>query len=197
MSIWSLALLLFLVANPVGNTPAFVSLVKYFDFHRQKQILFREAVFSFLIAFTFLFIGKPFLKILDIHSYALSICGGILLIIVAIDMIFPPESQLVGQGTHKEPYIVPIATPLITGGGVLSTIMIYAEKESLFTMMGAIIIAWIAVTCVVVSAAYLQKILGKRGLLAMEQIMGMMLALLSSQLIVNGVTSFIAVLQKG
>jgi multiple antibiotic resistance protein len=152
-----------------------------------------------LIAFTFLFIGEPFLKILNIQSYALSICGGILLVIVAIEMIFPPtEVQSAHQKTYKEPYIVPIATPLITGGGVLSTVMIYAEKEqNNLKMVSAIVVAWIAVTCVVVSAAYLQKILGKKGLLAMEQLMGMMLALLSSQLIVNGIVIFVTGLQKG
>lgn len=191
-SIWQLALTLFLVANPIGNTPAFVALVKDFEFKKQTQILFRESIFSFLIAFIFIFIGEPFLKALQIQDYSLSLCGGILLTLVAINMIFPPLESAGDTKIKQEPFIVPIATPLITGGGVLSTIMIYAGREQNDTKIAlACVIAWIAVTIIVVSAAYLQKILGKRGLLAMEQLMGMMLAMLSMQLIVNGMQKFV------
>lgn len=191
MSIWSIALTFFLVANPIGNTPVFVALVKNFDFERQKRILFRESIFSFLIAFVFIFIGEPFLSALQIQSYAVSLCGGILLTIVAIGMIFPPESEEIATNQLKEPFIVPIATPLITGGGVLSTIMIYARQEQNTPKIAlATIIAYIGVIIVVVSAAYLQKILGRRGLLAMEQLMGMLLAMMSMELIVKGVKLF-------
>ena len=195
MSLWQIALALFLVANPIGNIPAFVSLVKDFEFAKQKKILFREAIFSFFIAFVFLFIGEPFLEALQIEQYAVSICGGTLLFIVALNMIFPPEEASRKGKLPQEPFIVPIATPLITGGGVLSTIMIYANQvQSNMKMATAIIVAYIGVTLVVMSAAYLQKILGRSGLLAMEQLMGMMLALLSMQLIVKGITLFVNIL---
>lgn len=195
LSVWNIALAFFLVANPIGNTPAFVSLVKDFDYKRQKQILFRESIFSFLIAFVFIFIGKPFLSALGIQSYSLSFCGGILLFLVSLNMIFPAVESANGIKHPRDPFIVPIATPLITGGGVLSTIMIYSEQEqNMPKIMMATIIAWIAVTAIVVSAAYLQKILGRRGLLAMEQLMGMMLALMSMQLLVNGTTKFLQVI---
>lgn len=192
MSIWSIALTLFLVANPIGNTPAFVALVKDFEFNRQKKILFREAIFSFLIALVFLFIGERFLNLIQIQSYAVSISGGTLLFLVALNMIFPPKRN--GTTTSKpiEPFIVPIATPLITGGGVLSTIMIYSAKEQNDLKIAlAIVVAWSAVTVIVVSAAYLQKILGKRGLLALEQLMGMILSMISTEIIVKGIKLFI------
>ena len=192
MSFWQIALAIFLVANPIGNIPAFVSLVKDFDFARQKKILFREAIFSFFIAFVFLFIGQPFLKALQISEYAVSICGGTLLFLVALNMIFPPQAQDGQSKIPQEPFIVPIATPLITGGGVLSTIIIYANQvQNNLIITLALVVAYIAVTVIVVSSAYLQKILGQKGLLAMEQLMGMMLALLSMQLIVKGTTIFV------
>lgn len=195
MSLWQIALALFLVANPIGNIPAFVSLVKDFEFAKQKKILFREAIFSFLIAFVFLFIGEPFLDALQIAQYAVSICGGTLLFLVALNMIFPPQELTRNGHLPQEPFIVPIATPLITGGGVLSTIMIYANQvQSNLKMASAIVVAYIGVMMVVMSAAYLQKILGRRGLLAMEQLMGMLLALLSMQLIVKGTTLFAHIL---
>ena len=193
MSIWALALTIFFVANPIGNTPAFVALVKEFDFHRQKRILFREAVFSYLLALFFLYLGKLFLSAIQVHTYAVSVSGGTLLFLVAMNMIFPPEEEGQKEEKHKvEPFIVPIATPLISGGGVLSTIMIYSAMEQGYGRMTiATTIAYAAVIVVVVSAAYLQKILGSRGLIALEQFMGMILSMISIQIIVTGVKSFI------
>jgi len=192
MPLSKIALSLFLVANPIGNTPAFVALVKDFDLNRQKKILFRESIFSFLIAVTFLFVGGPFLQALQIETYSLSLCGGILLFVVALNMIFPPHVPNETAHIPKDPFIVPIAIPLITGGGVLSTVMIFAEEvQDTPKMFLAACIAWFFITIIVVSAAYLQKILGKRGLIALEQLMGMMLALMSMELLVKGSTKFV------
>lgn len=196
MSVWSIALTLFLVANPIGNTPAFVALVKDFEFDRQKKILFREGVFSFLIALFFLFIGERFLHIIQIQQYAVNISGGTLLFLVAINMIFPPKQSVSISQKPVEPFIVPIATPLITGGGTLSTIMIYSAREQNDLKIAlSIVIAWIGVIMVIVSAAYLQRILGKRGLLALEQLMGMILCMMSTEIIVKGVKLFLEAAQ--
>ncbi|HXF28851.1 MAG TPA: MarC family protein, partial [Chlamydiales bacterium] len=129
MQLSQIALTLFLVANPIGNTPACAFLVKSFPFERQRKILFREAIFSFIIAVTFLFVGGPILEALHIKSYALSLTGGTILFILALKMIFPPTMSEDGPGLQQEPFIVPIAIPLVSGGGVLSTVMIFAEQE--------------------------------------------------------------------
>ncbi len=197
MNLWQLALTFFLIANPIGNVPVMIALVKDFSFHDQRRILFREAIFSFLIAVVFLFIGTPFLEALHIENYSLRICGGTILFLISLTMIFPPTESSTGSQMTKEPFIVPIATPIITGGGLLSTIMVYAKQEqNNLKLLAACTLAWIAVTIVMVSSAYLQKILGKRGLIAMEQLMGMMLALLSMEIFVKGATEFMHVLQN-
>jgi len=190
-------LTLFLVANPIGNTPAFVSLVKDFEFERQKKILFREAIFSFLIALFYLFLGEPFLAAIQIQPYAVSLSGGLLLFIVALRMIFPPQDTNGSTTRPQEPFIVPIATPLISGGGVFTTVMIFSRIEQNYTSMFlAITLAYFFVTLVVVSAAYLQKILGRRGLIAMEQLMGMILTLISMEIIVKGAHMFVQALNS-
>lgn len=192
MSVWSIALTFFLVANPIGNIPALLALVKDFDFKRQKMILFREAIFSFLIAIVFLFIGEQFFQIIQIQSYAVSLSGGLLLFLVALNMVFPPKPSTEKEGLQHEPFIVPIATPLITGGGVLSTIMIYASQEQNYTKISmAIIIAWVFVVLVMSLSAYLVKVLGQRGLIALEQLMGMILTMIAMQIMVNGLKLFI------
>ncbi len=192
MSIWQIALALFLVANPIGNAPAFVAIVKNFDFKKQRVILFREAIFSFLLALFYLFIGERFFELIQIKPYAISIAGGTVLLLIALGMIFPANHTNGKDRIPQEPFIVPIAIPLISGGGVLSTIMYYSTKEQdTLKIFLAIVIAWIGVTAVVVSSAYLQKLLGKRGLMALEQLMGMILAMISMEIFVKGFTMFL------
>lgn len=189
-------LTLFLVANPIGNIPALVALVKDFDFEKQRKILFREGIFSLLIALFFLYLGEQFLQVIQIQRYAISMSGGILLFLVSLDMIFPPKPVNGVERKLHEPFIVPIATPLIVGGGVLSTIMILSGKvEDQLKLTLGLVIAWVFVIAIMVSSAYLNKILGKRGLLALEQLMGMLLCMLSIEIFMRGFTVFYLALQ--
>jgi multiple antibiotic resistance protein len=191
VSVWSIAFTLFIVANPIGNIPPILAVIKDFEFKRQKLILFRESIFSYLFAIVFLFIGEEFLQLIQIKQYSVSISGGILLFLVALNMIFPPKFSKEKEGLQHEPFLVPIATPLITGGGALSTIMIYAAQEQSYTKMAlAITIAWTFVVLVVTLSAYLLKLLGQRGLIALEQLMGMILSMIAMQIIVNGLKLF-------
>ena len=194
MSIWSIALTLFLVANPIGNVPLIVPLIKDFDIERQKRILFRESCYSYLLVIFFVFLGEQFLQMIQIQQYAVSISGGVILFIVALNMIFS-SMQLNGKEKKlQEPYIVPIATPLITGGGVLSTVMIYASKEQNELKMAlAATVAWVFVTIFVVSSIYLMRLVGRSGLMAMQQLMGMILSMIATEIIVKGITLFIEV----
>lgn len=191
----ALALQYFLVANPVGNSPAILSLVKSFDFDRQKKILFRESFISLIIALFFQYFGEIFLTTLQISNYALTLTGGIVLFLVALQMLFhKPEVEVEGA-IKQEPFIVPIATPLISGPGLMTMIMISsAEADNTFEITIAILIAWIGVIGVLVSAPYLQKLIGKRGMAAMEQIMGMILGLISMGMILKGADLFVKTL---
>ncbi len=189
----SLALTFFLVANPIGNSPAMIALVKDCEFSRQKIILLREAIFALLLALFFQYFGEFFLDGLSIKDYAVMASGGLLLFIVALGMIFVNRSSEDSvASTRKEPFFVPIATPIISGPGLLAIIMLKSRLENnniKITM--AILLAWVGVIAVLTTAPYLQKFLGKRGLVALEQIMGLILALMSIDMIVNGTSLFI------
>lgn len=192
MSIFSIALTFFLVANPIGNSPTIVALVKDFEFERQKKIMFREALIALAIAVFFQFFGELFLGLINVKDFSLSLCGGILLFLVALQMVFPKIADDNAKALKQEPFIVPIATPLITGPGLMAIIMIYSrQEEDNFKILSAICLAWIGVTGVLLAAPYLQKIFGKRGLLALEQLMGMILAMISMQMIVKGANLFL------
>jgi multiple antibiotic resistance protein len=193
LPILSIALAFFLITNPIGNTPCILALLKGIDPARQRRILFRETLIATTIAVTFLFAGEGFLATLGIKGYTVSLCGGILLIIVALQMIYPkhvePSELIVSQ---REPFVVPIATPLLSGGGLLTTILLYANREgSLIRVLIALLISFSAVLAVMLAAPSLNRLMGKRGLLALEQLMGMVLSFLATEILINGIRAFI------
>lgn len=195
MSIIQLALTFFLVTNPIGNTPMMLAILKDYDFKNQRRILIREGFFSFLIAIFFQYFGEVFLSLLNVRDYALTMCGGLILLLLAIEMIFPTEPTSSDTSHKKEPFIVPIATPLLSGAGVLSLIMLFSKQEANnLKITIAILIAWAGVICIMAIAPYLQKIFGKRGLLALEQLMGMLLAVIATNVFVKGLQLYMEAL---
>lgn len=194
-TIFGIALTFFLVANPIGNSPTILSLVKNLDFDRQRVVVLREGVISLIIALFFFFFGEIFLDLLKIDNYALRLTGGIVLFLVSLQMIFhKPESGQEGE-MKKEPFIVPIATPLISGPGLMTMIMISSGTYPMYVVFFAILLAWVGVLGVLGTAPYIQKLIGKRGMAALEQVMGMILALISMQMIVVGALEFVKTLQ--
>lgn len=191
MSTLAIALTFFIVANPLGNSPTILSLVKNYDFDRQRKIILREGIFAFLIAIFFQFFGEFFLSSIQVSDYSLTLTGGIVLFIVTLQMIFHlPESTESSQ-SKQEPFIVPIATPILSGPGLMTMIMVSSKiEQNNFKIASAITIAWIGVLAILVSSPYLQKLIGKRGMTALEQVMGLVLGLISMQMIVNGALLF-------
>ena len=186
-SIFAMALTFFIIANPIGNSPTIIALVKDFDLARQKIILFREATFALLFALFFQYFGEMFLGALNIKDYTLTITGGLLLLLVAYGMIFHDEPADGVISSKQDPFIVPIATPILSGAGLMSVIMLFSTRErNNFVITSAILIAWVGIYFVLAIAPYMQKILGKRGLIALEQVMGLILALISMEMVVNG-----------
>ena len=195
MTLLQLALTFFIVTNPLGNCPAIIALVKDHPIRKQQQILLRESIFALLLTLFFLFFGEVFLNHLNITNYALKISGGVLLFIVALKMIFADRTETKTQAPLEDPFVVPIATPLLAGAGLFATILTFSTQEANDTkLFFAILIAWIGITAVLVAAPYLQIFLGKRGLAAMEQLMGMLLAMIGIEMMVSGLILFLQVL---
>lgn len=195
MLIFQYALTFFLVTNPIGNVPMLLALLKNYPFEKQRKILIREGLFALLIALFFQYCGEVFLGALNVQNYALTLCGGILLFLLALSMIFPKHQQMQSALTQQEPFFVPIATPLLAGPGVLSIIMLTAKQENdNLWVSSAILMAWVGVIAVLVTAPYLQRILGRRGLIALEQIMGLLLSMMAMEMIIKGIALFLKVL---
>lgn len=110
-------------------------------------------------------------------------------------MLFHKPEVETKDVVKQEPFIVPIATPLISGPGLMTMIMVTSrEANSSLEVTLAILITWIGVTIVLVGSPYLQKLIGVRGMAALEQVMGMILGLISMSMIVKGAGLFVKTL---
>lgn len=194
MNILRISFALFLLLDSLGNVPIFASLLRSYSPKRQRQIIFRELFIALAIIVAFYFVGDFLLDLIQIDCHTLLIAGGIILFIIALQMIFGKDTSADAFKTPKvEPFIVPLAVPLTAGPAVLAAITLYArEKRSAVEVLLALFIAWCASTLILLFSSFLQRILGDKGLSALARLMGLILVLIAIQMLLQGLTAFIA-----
>ena len=183
-----------LVMDPLGNIPLFMSALKDVGEERRRAVIVRELFIALGIMAFFLMFGKYFVSALSLDVTAMSVAGGIVLFIIALQMIFPTHHSTFAEGPEGEPFIVPLAIPLIAGPSTLTTIMLFSMREPgrLGLWAGVIGAAWL-VNAVILGglSGWFSRILGARGLLAMEKLMGMILVTISVQMVMTGLKKFL------
>lgn len=192
MTLYSATLTMLLVMDPLGNVPMFLAILNSVTPSRRRKIILRESFFAFLILTIFLFFGQYILHGMRISNPTLSIAGGIILFLIAIRMIFPHEQHESRPKQIGEPFIVPLAIPLVAGPSTMTVVMLLASQQP--NHMGlwflSLIIACLVCTVILVFADNLRKILGERGLVAIERLMGMVLTTMAVQMFLNGIQEF-------
>ncbi len=190
-TVLSAATVLFLVMDPLGNIPLFLTLLKDIDEKRRRPIILREVLFALVILLIFLFFGQHLLDFLKLQQESVSIAGGIVLFVIAIRMIFPTGRAIMGDQPEGEPFIVPLAIPLVAGPSTLATLilMVRSDPNRMSEWLAALLMAWGVTAMILLSAPFLYRILRKRGLAAIERLMGMLLIMISVQMLLNGVES--------
>ncbi|MGR5178560.1 YhgN family NAAT transporter [Vibrio parahaemolyticus] len=193
MDILSAATMLFLIMDPLGNLPIILSILKHIDPKRRRKILVRELCFALVILMLFLFAGKSILSFLHVEPETLSISGGIILFIIAIRMIFPQAGSVTGLAAGDEPFIVPMAIPMIAGPSVIASILLLSTQnpDSLGDLSIAVFIAWGATFFILMFYNFFHRLLGERGLKAVERLMGLLLVMISTQMFLNGVKGYL------
>ncbi len=183
---------LFFVMDPLGNTPVFNSVLSRFPPRRRAQITARELVIALAILLMFLFAGTAVLEFLGLTQPSLSIAGGVLLFIIALRMIFPHAAGEVAS-EKDEPFIVPLAMPMVAGPSTIAILLLLSstEPERIWEWCTALVIAWAGTTVLLTASPFLLRVLGDRGLRALERLMGMLLVLLATQMLLNGVREFV------
>lgn len=193
MDIISAATMLFLIMDPLGNLPIVLSILKHLDAKRRRKVLVRELFFALAILMLFLFAGKSILNFLHVQPETLSISGGIILFIIAIKMIFPSGGSIVGLAAGEEPFFVPMAIPMIAGPSVIATLLLLSSQhpDKLFELSAAVMLAWGATFTIFMFYKFFHRILGERGLKAVERLMGLLLIMISTQMLLDGVKGYL------
>ncbi|QDI03100.1 MarC family protein [Xanthomonas cerealis] len=188
MTILSAALLLFLILDPLGNIPVFLSVLKPLPAKRQRVVLARELLIALGVLMAFLWGGKYALEVMHLRQESVSIAGGIVLFLIGIRMIFPRPEGLMGEIPDGEPFIVPLAIPLVAGPSGMAAVMLMGSNEParLGEWSLALILAWIGTSALLFSGTLLYKLLGMRVLIAVERLMGMLLVAISVQMFLDG-----------
>ncbi len=191
-SLFSISFALFLLMDPIGNIPVYISILKDIKAKRQRRIIVRELLIALFVIILFTFVGEHLLTILHVGEETILISGGIILFIIALKMIFPSGKEGAYESPDRsEPFIVPLAIPLVAGPAILAAVIIYSHREPLPLLIGSICIAWIASTIILLSAPFLKKILRTRGIIACERLMGLLLTLMAVQMFFEGLSFFL------
>lgn len=189
MSIISAIVLLFLVLDPIGNIPLFLVALKEVPAFRHRHIILRESGVGLAILVLFLFTGRYILIGLNISQSSLSIAGGIILFIIAIKMIFAGSEAIFGDKVTGEPFIVPLAIPLIAGPSAMSTVLLLMARDPSrwLQWLCALVLAWGVSVWILIFSSKISKFLGERGITAIERLMGMILVTVAVEMFISGI----------
>jgi len=193
MNVYSATATLFFVMDPLGNIPIFLALLKSVNVQRRTQIILRENLIAFGILTLFLFCGKTILYSLNISEQALGIAGGIILFLIAIKMLFPSANRLLfDDSLAEEPFIVPMAIPLIAGPSAIATVTLFANQApgQMSYWFTALALASLLSTITLLCAIPLQRFLGPKLIAALERLMGMILTTIAVQMFLIGVGTY-------
>lgn len=197
--ILSVSTTLFLLMDPFGNLPIFTSILKSFSNRKQILIVIREMLIALIIMITFLFTGKYIFSFLGLRIESISISGSIILFLISISMMFPDLNNTTCSNInkiYKEPFILPLATPLVAGPSVLSNIIVLSEKYNyqLNRLLLSLIISWFFATLILISSNIFFRLIGNKGMEALEKFMGLVLIIISVQMFLDGMNNYILLL---
>ncbi|MCY4472530.1 MAG: YhgN family NAAT transporter [Kistimonas sp.] len=197
MTIWNAALTLFLIMDPLGNLPIFMAILKSVPPARQRLVLIRELLIALGVMLVFLFAGEWLLDFMHLQADTVSIAGGMVMFIIALRMIFPERNTPLAEGDEDddsgEPFIVPLAIPLIAGPSLLAALILLSNRqpEMLLEWTIAAVGVWLVSSVILLSAPFILRVAGKRALMACERLMGIILIVIAVQMLLDGLTHYL------
>ncbi|MFS2221780.1 YhgN family NAAT transporter [Pantoea sp. B65] len=192
----SATILLLLIMDPLGNLPIFMSVLKHLEPKRRRVVLIRELLIALVIMLLFLFAGEKILTFLNLRTETVSISGGIILFLIAIKMIFPSqESSSSGLSAGEEPFLVPLAIPLVAGPSLLATLMLLSHQypNQMGHLVVALMIAWGMTVVILLLSGLFLRLLGDKGVNALERLMGLILIMLATQMFLDGIRAYLKI----
>lgn len=190
----SATILLLLIMDPLGNLPIFMSVLKHLEPKRRRVVLIREMVIALGLMLIFLFAGEHILTFLNLRTETVSISGGIVLFLIAIRMVFPSqESNGSGLPAGEEPFLVPMAIPLVAGPSILAALMLLSHQypHQMPHLTLALFIAWGISFIILLMSDLFLRLLGEKGVAALERLMGLVLVMISTQMFLDGIRTYL------
>ena len=192
MTLISAFVLLVLVMDPFGNVPMFLAALAPVAPARRRLVIVRELLIALGVLVLFLFAGPTVLHGLGISESALSIAGGIILFLIALRMIFPAPGGTAGEEVEGEPFVVPLAIPFVAGPSAMAAVMLVmsADPHRWPTWLAALLLAWTVSALILLLANRLSRFFGRRGLIAIERLMGMILTAVAVEMFMRGIAAY-------
>lgn len=189
---------LFVVIDPIGLTPVFIALTPGMTAQQRRAIAIRATVIAAGLLFLFAFLGEQVLGFIGISMPAFRIAGGILLFLTALDMLFERRTKRredqADVDDAPDPSVFPIAIPLIAGPGAIASIILLAGQAEGAVGMASVLGVMVGVLMIVfllfLSAPIIERALGKTGIVVVTRLLGMLLAALSVQFVLDGIRGF-------
>lgn len=194
---------LFVVIDPPGCAPIYAGLVKGASQRQATSMAVRATVIATLILLVFALFGEKLLGALHIELNSFRIAGGIMLFVIAMDMVFEKRTQRREERAEKvreehveDVSVFPMAMPMIAGPGSIATIMLLTARAdgteqtlAVLAAMGAVLVLTLFA---LVAAVPLMKLLGARVEAVITRLLGVLLAALAAQYVIDGVKAVLA-----
>lgn len=183
----SLSVLFFMLLDPLGNLPVFVSMLKRLSLRQYVKVVLRESVFALLAMLLAMGLGNTFLRIIHVSGETFTIAGGLILLLIGIKMVFSTLSHRRENGGERidEPFIVPLAIPLICGPGLIA--MLIAMPGNTRERLAALFLAWCVQTVILLFGKKIAILLGNKVVDALESLMGLLLTAIAIGMILDGI----------
>lgn len=187
-----------MLLDPIGNVPMFIATVEKVAPERRLFLIARECFFAYLILVAFALAGNRIMGWMQLSDHALGISGGVILFIIALRMIFRRPEGVFGETLDGEPLIFPLAIPLFAGPSAITFVLLMTSKapDQLPIWLLAITLASAVSTAILSMGSYLDRFLGKRGLRAMETLIGLLLTAVATQMLLDGVQLYLEHIER-
>ncbi|MGB5869342.1 MAG: MarC family protein [Albidovulum sp.] len=187
---------LFVIVDPIALAPLFVALTRGMDEAHRRTVALRACLIAVVLLTLFGLLGDKILAVIGISMPAFKISGGILLFITALDMLFERRTQRrEGQQTdpNHDPSVFPLATPLIAGPGAFTTMILLVNNAPTsgiphtLAIHGVMVLVVISAYLFFLAAGLIERALGRTGIIVITRLLGMLLAALSVQFVLDGI----------
>jgi MarC family membrane protein len=187
-------LLLFMVIDPFGNLPFVLAVLEGSEKSRYFKIILRETLLALLVLVAFALAGDAMLGYLSIERASLVVAGGVILFLISLKMIFQSAKEVFAGDYSQDSFLFPIAVPCLAGPSAITTVMILRSQQqtSLVELLMALLLVLVAAFVIFLLGRPLSGWLGERGIRAVEKLMGLLLNLVSVNMMLVGVREFLS-----